>query len=205
LSLKSELASMRARQVVESGAWIDMKGRGSFDNIDELFALGEAAVRLGDLARAEAAVEHLATAVKSVPDADAREIAAIMGAELDGLLRLARSDRAGGLAALQRAASLEAKRPRPIARPYPIKPAGELYAEALLDAGDAAAAVAEFQKALTRTPRRAASLLGLARAYEKARRRADAAKAAREFLAVWHLADATRPELTEARQIAKQP
>jgi tetratricopeptide (TPR) repeat protein len=205
LSLKSELASMRARQVVESGAWIDMKGRGSFDNIDELFALGEAAVRLGDLARAEAAVEHLATAAKTVPDADARGIAAIMGAELDGLLRVARGDRAGGLAALERAAALEAKRPRPIARPYPIKPAGELHAEALLDAGDAAAAVAEFQKALTRTPRRAASLLGLARAYEKARRRADAAKAAREFLAVWHLADATRPELTEARQIAKQP
>jgi tetratricopeptide (TPR) repeat protein len=203
LSLKSELASMRARQVVESGAWADMEGRGSFDNIDELFALGEAAVRLGDLARAEAAVEHLGTAAKSVPDADAREIAAIMGAELDGLLRLARSDRAGGLAALQRAASLEAKRPRPIARPYPIKPAGELYAEALLDAGDAAAAVAELRKALARTPRRAASLLGLARASEKAGRRADAAKAAKEFLAAWHLADAGRPELAEARRLAR--
>src|SRR5262245_43703982 len=38
LSLKSELASMRARQVVESGSWGDMKGKGSFDNIDELFA-----------------------------------------------------------------------------------------------------------------------------------------------------------------------
>ena len=203
MSLKSELASMRARQVVESGAWADMKGRGSFDNIDELFALGEAAVKLGDLARADAAVEHLATAAKSVPDADAREIAAIMGAALDGLLRLARGDRAGGLGALQRAASLEAKRPRPIARPYPIKPAGELYAEALTGAGDAAAAVAEFQKALARTPRRAASLLGLARASEKAGRRADAAKAAKEFLAAWHLADAGRPELAEARRLAR--
>jgi tetratricopeptide (TPR) repeat protein len=203
MSLKSELASMRARQVVESGAWADMKGRGSFDNIDELFALGEAAVKLGDLARADAAVEHLATAAKSVPDADAREIAAIMGAALDGLLRLARGDRAGGLGALQRAASLEAKRPRPIARPYPIKPAGELYAEALTGAGDAAAAVAEFQKALARSPRRAASLLGLARASEKAGRRADAAKAAKEFLAAWHLADAGRPELAEARRLAR--
>ena len=203
MSLKSELASMRARQVVESGAWADMKGRGSFDNIDELFALGEAAVKLGDLARADAAVEHLATAAKSVPDADAREIAAIMGAALDGLLRLARGDRAGGLGALQRAASLEAKRPRPIARPYPIKPAGELYAEALIGAGDAAAAVAEFQKALARTPRRAASLLGLARASEQAGRRADAAKAAKEFLAAWHLADAGRPELAEARRLAR--
>ena len=203
LSLKSELASMRARLVVESGAWSDMKGKGSFDNIDELFALGEAGVRLGDLARADATVEHLGTAAKTVPDTDAREIAAIMGAELDGLLRIVRRDRAGGLAALQRAAALEAKRPRPIARPYPIKPAGELYAEALLDSGDAAAAIAEFQKALARTPRRAASLLGLARAYEKAGRVAEAAKTAKEFLAVWHLADANRPELNVARTIAR--
>src|SRR6185295_12159918 len=135
------------------------KGQGSFENIDELFALGRASVALGDLARADAAVEHLGTAAKTVPDADAREIAAIMAAELDGLLKIARKDRAGGLAALERAAALETKRPRPIARPYPIKPAGELYAEALLDGGDAAAAVAAFQAALTRTPRRAASLL----------------------------------------------
>src|SRR5262245_7537302 len=126
MSLKSELASMRARQVVESGSWADMKGKGSFDNIDELFALGQASIALGDLARADAAVEHLGTAAKTVPDADAREISAIMAAELDGLLRLARKDRAGGLAALRRATALEARRPRPIARPYPVKPAGEL-------------------------------------------------------------------------------
>jgi tetratricopeptide (TPR) repeat protein len=204
-SLKSELGSMRARQVIESGAWADMKGQGSFENIDELFALGRASVALGDLARADAAVEHLGTAAKTVPDADAREIAAIMAAELDGLLKIARHDRRGGLAALQRAAALETKRPRPIARPYPIKPAGELYAEALLEGGDAAAAVAAFQNALTRTPRRAASFLGVARALQKAGRRTDAADRAKAFLEMWHLADSGRPEFAEARAIARQP
>jgi tetratricopeptide (TPR) repeat protein len=204
-SLKSELGSMRARQVIESGAWADMKGQGSFENIDELFALGRASVALGDLARADAAVEHLGTAAKTVPDADAREIAAIMAAELDGLLRIARKDRTGGLAALKRAAALETERPRPIARPYPIKPAGELYAEALLDAGDAAGAVAAFQAALTRTPRRAASLLGLARALQKAGRRTDAASRAKEFLNIWHLADPGRAEIAEARALAQPP
>jgi tetratricopeptide (TPR) repeat protein len=204
-SLKSELGSMRARQIIESGAWSGMKGQGSFENIDELFALGRASVALGDLPRADAAVEHLGTAAGTVPDADAREIAAIMAAELDGLLKIARKDRAGGLAALKRAAALETRRPRPIARPYPIKPAGELYAEALLDAGDATAAAAEFQAALTRTPRRAASLLGLARALQKAGRRTDSAARAKAFLDIWHLADATRPELAEARTLARQP
>jgi tetratricopeptide (TPR) repeat protein len=203
MSLKSELASMRARQIVESGAWSDMKGQGSFDNIDELFALGEASVKLGDVGRADAALEHLGTAAKSVSDADARDLAVVMGAQLDGLMRLARGDPAGGLAALARATALEAKRPRPIARPYPVKPAGELYAEALLGTGDAAGAMTEFQKALARTPRRPASLLGLARAAQRVGRRAESVKAAKEFLAAWHLADATRPELIEARRLAR--
>ncbi|HEY1911130.1 MAG TPA: hypothetical protein VGG73_09415, partial [Vicinamibacterales bacterium] len=47
-SLKGELASMKARLVVESGDWALMKGQSSFDNIDELLALGIASVRLGD-------------------------------------------------------------------------------------------------------------------------------------------------------------
>jgi len=200
-SLKSELGSMRARRIIESGAWTEMKGQGSFENIDELFALGEASVNVGDLARADAAFEHLGNAARSVPDVDAREIAAIMAAELDALLRLARGDRAGSLNAAARASALEAKRPKPIARPYPIKPAGELHAEMLLKTGNAQGAMIEFQKALARTPRRAASLIGLARAASKAGRTDEASKATKEFLAVWHRADPGRPELAEARAL----
>src|SRR5262249_39832941 len=158
-------------------------------------ARGAASVRLGDGGRADAALEQLQTASKVVPDADAREIAAIMAAELDGMMRVARGDRSAGLAALGKATAAEARRPRPIARPYPIKPAAELYAEALLAGGDAAGAVQQFQAALARTPRRAASLLGLARAARKAGQRSVGVKAASEFLAAWHLADAGRPEL----------
>jgi tetratricopeptide (TPR) repeat protein len=204
LSLKSELASMRARLVVESGAWSDMKGQGSFDNIDELFALGLSSVKLGDLARADAAIEHLDTAAKTIPEHDAREIAEIMSAELRGILQLARGARAAGIAALARAAALEAARPRPVARPYPIKPAAELYAEGLLAAGDSAAAVRQFRAALARTPNRAASLLGLARAAHAAAMPQEAVRAARAFVAMWHLADADRPELKEARAIVGQ-
>ena len=118
-------------------------------------------------------------------------------------MRLAGGDKPGGLSALGRAAALEAKRPRPIARPYPIKPASELRAESLLAAGDAAAAVSEFQKALVRTPRRAASLIGLAKAAQKAGRRTEAVNAAREFVTMWHLADSDRAELVEAKGIAR--
>ncbi len=202
-SLKSELASMKARLVMESGDWSLMKSQANFENIDELFALGVASVPLNDPGRADAALENLRNAGRTVPDADARAVALIMADELDGLTKLAKGDRAGSLASLSRAAQAEARRPKPIARPYPIKPAGELYAEILLGTGDAAGAVRQFKAALARTPRRAASLLGLARAASVSGQRADAAAAAKEFLAVWHLADPDRPELAEMRALAR--
>src|SRR5205814_263043 len=68
VSLKGEAASMRARLVVESGRWEEMKGQASFDNVDELFALGISSARLGDIARAEAALEHLQNARRAAPD-----------------------------------------------------------------------------------------------------------------------------------------
>jgi tetratricopeptide (TPR) repeat protein len=200
-ALKSERASMRARMVVESGDWTAMQGRASFDNLDELFALGLSSVHLHDLDRADAAIEHLHTAAKTIPDRDARAVAEIMAIAVDGSARLARHDRAGGLAALARASALDAARPRPVARPYPIKPAGELYAEALLAEGDAPAALKAFQAALARTPNRAAALLGLMRSARAAGSPAQAASAARKFISIWHAADAGRPELAEARRL----
>jgi tetratricopeptide (TPR) repeat protein len=203
MSLKGELASMKARLVLENGDWKAMQGQPNFDNIDELFALGVASVALNDPGRATAALEHLTGASTTLPDRDAREIAQIMAAQLEGMMRLGRGDRPGALASLARAAGLEARRPTPVARPYPVKPAGELYAEILLGTGDAAAAIAQFKASLARTPRRAASLLGLARAASAAGQAKLAADTAREFLNVWRLADKDRPELAEARTLAR--
>ena len=202
LSLKSELASMKARLVLENGDWKQMQGQPNFDNIDELLALGVASVALGDPARAAAALEHLKQAAATLPDRDAKEIAQIMAAQLEGMTRLGRGDQPGALASLARAAQLEARRPKPIARPYPVKPAGELYAEILLGTNDPAAAIVQFNAALARTPRRAAALLGLARAASAAGQAKLAASTAREFLAVWKNADKDRPELEEARALA---
>jgi len=201
MALKSELASMRARFIVESGRWTDMKEQGTFDNVDELFALGIASARLHDGARVQAALDHLGDAVAAAPDFDTRQLAQIMQLELAGLVKAADGDWREALGALRRAAALEAERPRPNARPYPIKPAVELYAETLLEHGDARGAVPQFQASLARTPRRAASLIGLARAANAAGLRAEAVRAAREFLSMWRDADRDRRELTDARGI----
>jgi tetratricopeptide (TPR) repeat protein len=201
MALQSELASMRARLVVESGNWTEMKGRGTFDNVDELFALGLASAKLGDLKRAEAALEHMGKAVDAAPDPDNRQLTRIMHLELSGALKAAAGATTQALAALEESVAIEANRPRPNARPYPIKPAGELYAETLLATGNARAAVKAFQTSLGRTPRRAASLIGLARAARTAGLTAEARRAAREFLAIWRLADSDRAEIKEARTI----
>ncbi len=201
VALRSEAASMRARLIVEAGSWTDMQGRATFDNVDELFALGLASAKLGDVARAGAARDHMARAIDAAPDEDDRQLAGIMLLELDGAVKMAAGERAAALAALKDAARREAARPRPGARPYPIKPAAELYAEALLESGNAAAAVTAFEGSLRRTPRRAASLIGLARAATAAGLHAQAVRAAREFLSMWRFADADRIELKDARAI----
>lgn len=204
MSLKAEAASMRARYVLESGDWAEMKGRSNFDNVDELSALGIASVKLGDLDRAQAAYEQMKNARDAAPDADNKRVAQIMMAELAGLIMIARGNSTGGLAALADGARIEATMPKPIARPYPVKRATETYAEALLAAGKAGEAMAQYQAALARTPRRAQALLGLAKAQDAAGQHAAAAKTARDFIAMWHLADATRQELREARTIASR-
>jgi tetratricopeptide (TPR) repeat protein len=171
-ALRNELASMRARDVIESSEWTRMQGQGTFDNVDELFALGLSSINLGDLARADAAAEHLTAAASSIPDRDhdQREVVAIMAAQLTGLLQIARGDQTTGLATLAKTAEAESRRPPPIARPYPIKPAEELYADALLAAGKPALAATHFKRALARTPGRALSVAGLANAMKSMRR-----------------------------------
>ena len=145
MSLRNELASMRARLVLESRDWMQMKAVTTFDNIDELFALGLSSVALGDTARAEAAIDELRKASASVADRDVRDVLTIMVGEATGVLEYAKGNRAAGLAALAAAAVAEQRRPRPIARPYPVKPAVELYAEFLLASGDALRATEQFR------------------------------------------------------------
>jgi hypothetical protein len=58
----------------------------------------------------------------------------------------------------------------------------------------------QFQATLARTPRRPASLLGLAAAAAAAGAPAESAAAAHEFLKVWDRADPDRPEIADAKR-----
>jgi tetratricopeptide (TPR) repeat protein len=203
-ALRNDRGSMRARYIIESERWSEMKGQGSFDNIEELFALGLSAYKLKDNARLFAAVGELEKLVKSPPNAEIREQATVMLHELGALLMLSQGNPKEAFAAMERATAAQAKMPRPIGRPYPVKGADELYGELLLPAGRPKEAVVWFERTLTRTPNRSRAVLGLARAAAKAGDAAKSRAAYKQFLTNWRTADPNLPEIIEARAALKR-
>ena len=193
---------MRARYIIESERWQEMKGQSTFDNIEELFALGLSAVYLGDAARVRATIDELRKAAAS-SDAGLREQASIMAIEMEALDLFAQRRDTDAFAAMDRAAIMESRMPRPIGRPFPVKGANELYGELLLQVKRPKDAIVKFQLALARTPNRSRSVLGLARAYARAGDTPNARTWYKRFLTNYRLADPGLKEVTEARNALK--
>ncbi|GIV58069.1 MAG: hypothetical protein KatS3mg042_0982 [Rhodothermaceae bacterium] len=147
------------------------------------------AVATGDLAAARAAREALRAVVDGNVTARAMEQAAVMEMELEALIRHAEGQVEEALTLLAEAAAREEALPYEYGPPDIVKPAHELYGELLLAAGRPAEARARFEAALARAPRRALSLLGLARAAAAAGDPTTARQARADLDAVWHRAD----------------
>jgi tetratricopeptide (TPR) repeat protein len=202
-ALRNDRGSMRARYIIESERWSDMTGQSTFDNIEELFALGLSAVNRGDAARVRVAIDEFKEASAPSQPAELREQAEIMLIEMEALDRFAQGRRAEAFALMDRAATLQARMPRPIGRPFPVKDVNELYAELLLQANRAKEAITWFNRSLERTPNRSRALFGLARAHRNAGDAANARAAYKRFLTNYRLADAGLREVTEAREALK--
>jgi tetratricopeptide (TPR) repeat protein len=101
------------------------------------------------------------------------------------------------------AATEEASLPMPFGPPVVIKPPREAQGELLLEMKRPAEAKAAFEKALARTPLRAAPLLGLARAEKMLGHVAESRKYYRQVLEIWHNADSAVPELAEVKAGAR--
>ncbi len=202
-ALRNDRGSMRARYIIESERWQEMKGQTTFDNIEELFALGLSAVNLADAARVRSVIDEFRKAAAPSQPAELREQAEVMLREMEALDLFAQGRQAEAFAMMDRAAALQARMPKPIGRPFPVKGADELYGELLLQASRPKEAIAWFDRALARTPNRSRALLGLARAYRNAGDAANARAAYKRFLTNWRLADAGLPELTEARDAVR--
>jgi tetratricopeptide (TPR) repeat protein len=175
-----------------------------------LLAEGLAAARKGDLAAAEKAAAELralaggADAGAYGKDREQATAASIMEKEVHALVLQARGKTEEALALLREAADLEGAMPPPSGPPTPLKPAHELYGEVLLEAGRAEEASRQFEASLLRTPNRAASLLGAARA---AARMGDGETAHQCYAAlaeIWSQADSDLPALAEVRAYLKE-
>lgn len=196
------LASMRARYVIETRQWTDVRGQQTFDNLDELFAVGMASAILSDFRRADETVAMLKKQVAAEPNPLERRLALVMQKEMEALVSLARSRTDEGLAQLSEANAIEDSLPGPIGRPYPVKESHELLGEILLGMGRSQQAIGEFERALSRSSNRALSLLGLARATRQLGDHTRARELYAKFLTQWHAADPERNELVEARSVA---
>jgi tetratricopeptide (TPR) repeat protein len=205
IPLLSNLASMRARFVVETRRWNLMANERNFANVNDLFAIGMSAARSGNEMLARMARDGLAERAQSERERDLRPAIAIMEREVAALLELAAGRRDEAVQILRAAAGAELRLPPPLGLPEPVKPAPELLGEVLVEVGRPREAVEPFEQALSRNRNRSLSVLGLARAHgalgevDLSRRRY------RELLANFDDADTDLPELQEARQAVDGP
>ena len=112
---------------------------------------------------------------------------------------MARGQTEEALKPLEKASLLEEKQDPPSGPTSPIKPSHELYGEFLLKAGKYDKAIELFRLALTRTPNRTASLLGLARASMKVGDLATASQTYEKLQTLLVNADSRVPYLNEVQ------
>jgi tetratricopeptide (TPR) repeat protein len=183
--IRYHLALMRAGHTIESGQQGKVGEELGLKDLDApaeagyLFARGYAAIGRGDLDAARKALEEIGTmragaAGGGAPhagghhpypgDAQAVEIAR---KQLLGLIRLAEKNGREAVRLLEEAAGIEDQMSYEFGPPVPPKPAHELLGEILLNLERPLDARRHFERALARTPKRALSLLGLARAADR--------------------------------------
>jgi tetratricopeptide (TPR) repeat protein len=202
-ALRNDRGSMRARYIIESERWQEMKGQTTFDNIEELFALGLSAVNLGDAKRVQAVISEFTNASHPSQPAELREQAEVMLRQMQALDLFAQGQHPAAFKMLDAAAVLQSRMPKPIGRPMPVKDVNELYGELLLQVNRAKEAVVWFDRALARTPNRSRAVFGLARAYRNSGDATNARAAYKRFLANYRLADPGLREVTEAREAVR--
>jgi len=108
------------------------------------------------------------------------------------LAAIAAGDRDGGVSLLRKAADREDATEKHVVTPGPIAPARELLAYALLESGNAAAALGEFEKVMKKEPNRYRTVAGAAAAALRAKRSRQAQRYSARVLIMAARADTRR-------------
>jgi tetratricopeptide (TPR) repeat protein len=205
---------MRAAAVVESATARESNGHLPLETAAlardagwSAFARGWAAASTNDPGLARAELAHLRKIADEPPGTEEiprmRERLDILAFLLQARIAEHDGDLDQAIALAGRASALQDSLPVDFGPPVAVKPPHEYAGELLLRAGRADAAQAEFASSLQAAPRRAPSLLGLARANQALGNAEASRKAYEELAGIWASADAELPELAEARKAAR--
>ena len=168
---------LKSRYIVETEEWSIAPVTGE-STANELLATALSAYRLGNH-------EVLAGVEDELRERGGGGSAAVVRDEVSALLHTSQRNIERASSFMDDAsATVEAAAP-PRGAASPIKPVHELYGEILLDLGQPDEAIEKFETSLLRMPRRARSLLGLARASAAAGESGKASEAYRELMRVW--------------------
>lgn len=199
LTLVSDLASMRARQIVETRRWEAMANERNFGNVNELCAIGFSAARSGNPGLAELARSRLAARATAPDEGDLRPAIAIMERQVAAVMAVAAGRGSEAVDILTAATRAELALPAPLGLPIPLIPAPELLGEVLLELDRPAEALPAFAQALARNANRTRSVLGSARAAARLAQTEIAREHYQRFLDNYAGADPVLPEIAEAR------
>jgi tetratricopeptide (TPR) repeat protein len=166
------------------------------------FARALGAARIGDAAAGEKATTEIAARQKALVEAGnaywAREVEVQQRAATAWTI-FAQGRPEHALKLMRQAADLEDANEKHIVTPGRVLPARELLGDMLLEAGQPAAALREYETSQSREPNRFRGYYGVARAAEEAGDREKAANSYQQLLALANDGGSERPELARAR------
>jgi len=206
-------AAIPARYALERRAWADAAelplhpqslSWAKFPQAESInaFARGLGAARSGNVvaAKKEATrLESLAYALTTAKNTYWAEQAEIQKLAVNGWIARAEGRNDEALALLRQAADREDATEKHPVTPGAIQPAREMLAELLLDTGQAAKALTEFEASQRTDPNRLHGLAGAARAAEASGDRAKARAYYTKLLELTKTADSPRPEIAKAK------
>ena len=207
------LAAIPARYTLERGRWTDAAalilmpsdlGWDRFPQAESItwFARGIGAARSGNAADAQksaARIEALRDTLKAAKNAYWAEQSEIQRLVVGGWIARAEGKNEEAVALMRQAADREDATEKHPVTPGALFPAREMLADLLLDLGQPAAALAEFERSQKNDPNRFRGLAGAARAAEKAGDRDKARGFYTKLIALAATADTERPEVAQAK------
>jgi hypothetical protein len=210
-------SAIPARVALERGAWAEAANLtvrpGSFPHTEAMTwfakAIGAARSKQFDQARAHLAkLAPLRDALTAKNDAYWAGQVEIQRKTAEGVILFQEAMGSGASSAaalelLRAAADAEDGTEKSPVTPGSLVPARELYAESLVMSRRFSDALAEFEKTLTRESGRFRSIAGAMRAAQAANNTAKAKKYAVDLLALAKSASPGRPEIEEAKKLAK--